>query len=666
MEIAKQRIEYLSSLLEEYNTAYYVNDAPLVSDEEYDTLLNELIGLEEDYPQYAKADSPTRHVGGKVKEGFTKVTHKTRQLSLANAFSPEELREFDSRVKKGINSPYRYVCENKFDGLTVVLSYENGKLVMGATRGDGEVGEDITENIKTIKNIPKVLPEPYTLTVRGEVIIYKKDFEKLNQKREEENLPKFANPRNAAAGSLRQLDSAVTASRPLDIFVFNLEYIKDKTFSSHSESLKFLSDIGFKVSEVLPADNIDAVIKIIEEKGILRPNLDYEIDGAVVKIDSFIQREELGNTSKSPKWAIAYKFSAVEVETTLKDITLQVGRTGVVTPVAELDAVEVAGSVISRATLHNEDNIKIKDIRIGDKVIIRKAGDVIPEVVRSVKDKRNGSEIEFTMPKNCPVCGGELFREMGEAAVKCLNPDCEAKILRRIQHFVSRNAMNIDGFGDELTQRFIQGGYINDISDIYELYKYKDELKSQKGFGEKSVENLLRSVEQSKNNDLPELIFALGIPLVGKRNAKILAYHYKSIDALSHAQENELTEIGEVGQKMAHSLTEFFSNEDNIILIKKLKSFGVNTVLKEDNVLNEPNGIFTGKTFVLTGTLSKYTRDEASEIIEKLGGKVSSSVSKKTSYVLCGENPGSKKDKAISLGIEIISENAFEEMIKNI
>lgn len=667
MEIAKKRMEELSALLEEYNIAYYEKDSPLVSDEEYDTLMRELAQLEEDYPQYAKADSPVKHVGGRVKEGFAKVTHRTQQLSLANAFSAEELRDFDARVKKGLDKPCKYVCENKFDGLTVVLTYEKGNLVLGATRGDGVVGENITENIKTIKSIPHKLTKPYTLTVRGEVIIYKNDFEILNQMREANNQPKFANPRNAAAGSLRQLDSAITAQRPLDIFVFNLEYIEGIELTSHSQSLNFLSELGFKVSPVEVASDIDEVIEIISKKGTERPNLEYEIDGAVVKVDSFTQREMLGNTSKSPKWAIAYKFSAEEVETTLNGITLQVGRTGVVTPVAELEPVSVAGSIISRATLHNEDNIIIKDIRIGDKVIVRKAGDVIPEVARSIKEKRAGNEVEFTMPDVCPVCGGALYRAEGEAAVKCINPECDAKMLRRVQHFVSRNAMNIDGLGDEIIQRFINDGYISDISDIYELYKYRDELKTQKGFGEKSVENLLGSIEASKNNDLTELIFALGIPLVGKRNAKILAVNYKSIDALFEVKEDDLTSINDVGGKMAESIVTFFSDENNIKLIEKLKSFGINTVLKENTQNSvEVNSAFSGKTFVLTGTLEKYTRDEASAIIEKFGGKVSSSVSKKTSYVLCGDNPGSKKDKAETLGIEIISENVFEEMIKNI
>ncbi len=664
MELAEKRIKELTELLEQYNKYYYEYDEPQVADDKYDSLMRELGELEEQYPQFALASSPTQNVGGKASSKFDKVTHKTQQLSLANAFSEGDLRAFDERINKRLNEKYSYSCENKFDGLTVVLTYEQGILILGATRGDGVIGEDITENIKTIASIPHTLPQPYSLTVRGEVIIMKKDFEDLNAQRAIENKSLFANSRNAAAGSLRQLDSSITASRPLDIFVFNLEEIKDVALQTHSESLALLKSLGFKVSPIVKAENIEEVIEFINKKSSERSSLPFEIDGAVVKVDSFKQRALLGNTSKNPKWAIAYKFNAQEVETTLKDITVQVGRTGVLTPVAELEAVKVAGSTVSRATLHNEDNIILKDIRIGDKVIIRKAGDVIPEVVRSLKGKRTGKEIIFHMPECCPICGGTVERIEGEAAVKCIEPNCPAKALRKIQHFVSRGAMNIDGLGDEIVQRLIDEKYIEDICDIFNLCEHSEVLKQQKGMGEKRINNLLNSIEKSKECDLPELIYALGIPLVGKRSAKLLAEKYGSLNALMEAQESDLVLIKDIGGKMAESVVNYFSSDENIKNIKRLEEYGVNTVLKTDNCQNADNSNFIGKTFVLTGTLEKYTRDEAGELIEKHGGKVTSSVSSKTDYVLCGDKPGSKRNKAEQLGVIIINEETFDEMLK--
>lgn len=664
MDLIEKRIGELTALIKEYNRLYYEEDAPVVSDEEYDLLMAELTELESLHPEYRKADSPSVNVGGRAREGFAKVTHKTKQLSLANAFSAEDLRDFDQRVRKGLEpgEEVTYVCENKFDGLTVVLTYEDGKLVLGATRGDGETGEDITANIMTVKNIPKTLPEKVSLTVRGEVLMYKSEFERLNRERAELGQSLFANPRNAAAGSLRQLDPSVTRERNLDIFVFNLEDITGAGPGSHSEALAYLESLGFKVSPVIKASSVEEVIEIIAGKGEERPHLPYEIDGGVVKVDSFEQRERLGNTSKSPKWAIAYKYSAQEVKTVLRDITVQVGRTGVLTPVAELESVPVAGSMISRATLHNEDNVKIKDIRIGDKVVIRKAGDVIPEVVRSLKEERDGTERIFEMPRLCPVCGAETVRAEGEAAVKCPNPACGAKTLRRLQHFVSKGAMEIDGFGNELVSRLLEEGFISGIADIYGLKDHREVLSGQKGMGEKSIDNLLSAIDDSRSRSLENLIFALGIPHVGKRNALILARTFRSMDALYSVTEEDLTAVEDIGDIMADSIVSFFADDDNRELIEKLRGFGVNMTYTGTEA-GEEKAELAGKTFVLTGTLPTYTRDEASQLITAAGGKVTSGVSKKTDYVLCGENPGSKRTKAEELGIAIIDEAMFRKML---
>ena len=662
MDPVEKRINELTDLLIEYNRLYYEEDSPAVSDEEYDLLMAELTSLEEDHPSLRRSDSPTVNVGGRAKEGFSKVTHATAQLSLANAFSADDLRAFDARIRKALgDEPYSYVCENKFDGLTVVLTYEKGSLVLGATRGDGVTGEDITRNIRTIPSIPKKLRDPLDLTVRGEVIMYKNEFESLNARRELEGLPLFANPRNAAAGSLRQLDPAVTAERKLDIFVFNLERIEGASPASHTEALALLKDQGFKVSELKSASGIEEVISVIEEKGRLRPSLPYEIDGAVVKIDSFAQREELGNTAKSPKWAIAYKYSAQEARTVLRDITVQVGRTGVLTPVAELEPVTVAGSTVSRATLHNEDNIALKDIRIGDTVVIRKAGDVIPEVVRSLKDERTGDEKVFVMPSVCPVCGSPVKRAEGEAAVRCMNPDCEAKTVRRLEHFVSKGAMEIDGFGTELASRLCSEGFISEVSDIYELHGRAQELMKLSGLGEKSVSKLLDAIEESKGRSLEKLIFALGIPHVGARNALILARNYPTMDELMKATEDDLTAIGDIGSVMAESIVSFFADDDNTALIEKLRELGVNMTFTGEAAPS--SGVFTGKMFVLTGTLPSLSRNEATKLIEDAGGKVTGSVSKKTDYVLCGTDPGSKLDKAGELGTAVIDEDEFRRML---
>lgn len=657
-DLAKRRIDELTRMINHHNALYYEQDAPEISDQMYDDLMQELIEIETQYPSLRLPDSPSQRVGGKALDSFRKVKHQSPQLSLSNAFSEQDLFDFDQRVSK-ILDRYQYVCEHKFDGLTVVLTYENGILVQGATRGDGEIGEDVTENIKTIRTLPLRLNAPDSLIVRGEVLIPKNDFERLNQRRKEENLPLFANPRNAAAGSIRQLDSKLTASRPLDIYIFNLESDDDKKFNSHSDSLDHLKKIGFKTSEYRLTDNINEVIKIIHAIEDQRDSLPYEIDGVVIKINDLAQRELLGYTSKNPKWAIAYKFSATEVETRLNDISIQVGRTGVLTPIAELESVPVAGSVVSRATLHNEDNIKMKDIRIGDKVIIRKAGDVIPEVVRSVKEERSGNEKVFTMPTLCPACSEPVVRIEGEAATKCVNKYCSAQVLRKIQHFVSRDAMNIEGLGDNLSEKLMNEGFIENITDIYTLKEHKNTLYQLEGLGEKSVDNLLESIERSKQNDLSNLIFALGIPFIGKASAKILSETFSTMQALIHANEQTLTAIYDIGSVMAKEILDYFASEENIEMIDQLEKLGLNM----RNLQDKKSTVLQDKIFVLTGTLDDFTRDEASALIEANGGKVTSSVSKKTDYVLAGKNAGSKLKKATALNVKIIDENKFKQML---
>ena len=657
--LAKERIDKLTEMINRHNALYYEQDAPEISDQAYDDLMQELIDLETQYPIHRLPDSPSQRVGGKALDSFQKVRHKNPQLSLSNAFSEDDLFDFDQRVSKVLDR-YQYVCEHKFDGLTVVLTYENGILIQGATRGDGEIGEDVTENIKTIRALPLRLNAPDSLTVRGEVLIPKNDFEKLNQKRKEENLPLFANPRNAAAGSIRQLDSKLTASRPLDIYIFNLESDDNKEFNTHSKSLDYLKKIGFKTSDYRLTDNISEVITIIHTIEKERDSLPYEIDGVVIKINDLAQRELLGHTSKNPKWAIAYKFSATEVETRLNDISIQVGRTGVLTPIAELESVPVAGSVVSRATLHNEDNIKMKDIRIGDKVIIRKAGDVIPEVVRSVKEERKGTEKIFEMPTLCPACSQPVVRIEGEAATKCVNKYCSAQVLRKIQHFVSRDAMNIEGLGDNLSEKLMNEGYIENIADIYTLKEHKEELYQLEGLGEKSVDNLIESIERSKQNDLSNLIFALGIPFIGKASAKILSETFLTLQNLIHTDEQTLTDIYDIGSVMAKEILDYFASEENIEMIDQLEQLGLNMSNLNDK---KKSNALQDQIFVLTGTLENFTRDEASELIEANGGKVTSSVSKKTNYVLAGKNAGSKLKKATDLNVEIINENTFKQML---
>jgi len=658
-----ERYNYLIDEINRNNALYYEKDDPDLTDAEYDALMLELIQIENVHPEIVSDNSPTRKVGGTAQEKFGKVTHAHRQLSLGNVYSHDELREFDERLRKTVPD-ITYVCENKFDGLTVVLTYVDGILTLGATRGDGETGEDVTNNIKTISSIPHVLPKPYTMTVRGEVYMSKDSFESLNKQREKNGEKLFANPRNAAAGSLRQLDAAVTRSRNLSMFAFNLEEIKDVVITSHSQALDLLRELGFESSEYVIAKNVEEAVEFVKNKEEMRNSLPYEIDGAVIKADSFHHREILGTTSKSPRWATAYKFTPTVATSTLNEITIQVGRTGVLTPVANITPVLVGGSLISRATLHNEDYIHAKDIRVGDTVTVSKAGDVIPQIMSVVVEERKEDLPKFFMPKLCPVCGGEVKKEESMAAYKCMNPNCESKLKNSLTHFVSKDAMNIDGLGKNLLERLCDLGYLNDISDIYTLYEKRDELTKLEGLGEKSVDNLLNAIENSKANSLSRLLNALGIPLIGTQAAKIIAARFPSMDELMNVKEEDISTIEGVGEKMAESLVSYFQSPDSRELMQKLSSLGLN--MKEDitTATEEHNDNFAGKTFVLTGTLPTYTRDEAAKMIEERGGKVTGSVSKKTDYVLYGEKAGSKFDKAVSLGITLITEEDFNNMLR--
>lgn len=656
-EQAKKRIDELNKLTAYYAQKYYDDDSPEISDFEYDMLMNELKNLEKQYPEYISKDSLTQKVGGTTKEGFSKVEHEVPLLSLQDVFSISDVEDFDKKMHKDLDN-VSYVVETKIDGLSVSLEYKNGEFIRGATRGNGQVGEDVTDNLKTIKNIPKKLNEPIDITVRGEVFIGKTDFEKLNDSLDDED--KFANARNLAAGSLRQLDSNITKTRPLDIFIFNVQKCVTRKFKSHYESLEYLKQIGFNVNPVLiKCNTILEVEQAIKDIGDKRESLDFGIDGAVIKVDNIEQREQLGNTFKTPKWAVAYKYPPEQKETLLKDITCQVGRTGVITPMAILEPVVVAGSKISKTTLHNEDFIKEKGLKIGDRVIIQKAGDVIPEVVRAITEKRSGKEIDFKMPTVCPVCGGQVIRVPGQSATKCIGIECPARNLRNIIHFASKEAMNIDGLGEKVIEQLMNNGYITNIADIYTLTK--EQIASLKKDGKKFAENLINAIEESKQNNLDRLITALGIEQVGAKSAKILAKRFGTMDNLINASFETLTFVEDIGEITANSIKEFFMQEQTQDLINKLKLSGVNMENQEDE---ETDGRFLGKTFVLTGSLEQYSRDEASEIIEKFGGKTSSSVSKKTSYVLAGEDAGSKLTKAQDLGVTIITEEQFNEMIQ--
>lgn len=660
---AKERIKELRATLEYHAKKYYDEDKPEITDYEYDMMMNELKSLEKKFPELIDKESLTQKVGGHVKEGFKQVEHEVPLQSLQDVFSYDELRDFDDRVKKQLHdggTNLKYVVETKIDGLSMAIEYKDGKFVRAATRGNGLIGEDVSANALTIKSIPKELKEPINIIVRGEVFIGSKEFEKLNEEREVLGQSLFANARNAAAGSLRQLDSKITKTRPLDIFIFNVQKLGNNPFNSHYEQLNYLDKLGFNINPVrILCNNIDEAIEAITKIGEDRENLSFGIDGAVIKVDNLDYREELGTTFKTPRWAIAYKYPPEQKETLLKDIICQVGRTGAITPMAILEPVKVAGSTISKTTLHNEDFIKEKDLKIGDRVIIQKAGDVIPEVVEAVKSKRTGKEKEFIMPKVCPVCGAPTIREDGEAVTRCTGIECSAKALRNIVHFASKEGMEIDGLGYSIIEQLLDKKLINNIADIYSL-KLED-VASLKKNGKKFAQNLIDAIEKSKSNDLFKLITGLGIRHIGAKSAKNLARKFRTMNNLMNASIEELSVQNDVGEITAKSIYEFFREEQSIDLINKLKLAGVNMEsLEEENTDNR----FEGKTFVLTGALSKYSRDEASDIIEKLGGKTSGSVSKKTSYVLAGEDAGSKLTKAQNLGVTVITEEEFEEMIK--
>lgn len=658
---AQIKINELVDKLNEHNYKYYVLDAPEITDYEYDMMMKELIALEKQFPELVQQDSPTQRVGGQALSGFQQVQHGVPLLSLDNSYNQGDLIDFDRRIRKSVRGDIEYVVELKIDGLSVALKYEKGKFVQGATRGDGYVGEDVSQNLRTIKTIPLKLKEAIDIEVRGEVYISREKFVELNQKQEEKGETIFANPRNAAAGSLRQLDSKVTAQRPLDIFIFNIQQMEDRGFKTHTDGLEYLKTLGFKTSLYEVCHNIEEVIHLCEKWADKRRTLPFDIDGLVIKINDLEQREALGTRSKSPRWAIAYKFPAEQRETVVKDIVVQIGRTGALTPTAILEPVRVAGSVISRATLHNEDYIREKDIRIGDKVVIQKAGDVIPEVVRVIFEERRGEERAFKMPENCPACHEKTVRLEGEAVTRCINTACPAQLRRGFIHFVSRNAMDIDGLGESIVGLLLDNDLVKDFADLYALKK--EDLIPLERMGEKSAQNLIEAIAKSKENDLDRLIFGLGIKLVGARAASLLAEAFGDMDKLMKATYEEIIVIPEIGNKMAESVVAFFQEDRNLQVIEKLKAAGVNMKLLKNADDNEVEKNLEGLTFVLTGTLEKYTRNEAKEMIEKRGGKVSGSVSKKTSYVLAGVESGSKLDKANQLGVKVISEEEFEKML---
>lgn len=658
----KQRIDYLVDIINEANYNYHVLDNPTITDQEYDKYLRELYTLEEKYPDLVREDSPTQKIGGEVIDDFKKITHDKPMMSLSNVFNEEEVRLFDERIKKEGIIP-EYVCELKIDGLSVSLKYKNGKFVSAATRGDGITGEDITHNAKTIKTIPLKLKENIDIEVRGEIYMSKKTLDELNKERAKNNEPLLKNARNAAAGSIRQLDSKIAAKRKLDTFIYHLPNPEDFGIKTHYEALEFMKNLGFKTNPNNKiVGSIDEVIDFIKEKTKIRDTLPYDIDGIVIKVNNIKEQLDLGFTARYPKWATAYKFPAELVYTKLKDIIFTVGRTGQVTPNAILEPVIVMGSLISKTTLHNEDYVKDKEIMIGDTVAIKKAGDVIPEVVSVLKERRNGTEMPFEMAKTCPICGSALTRKETESAYYCHNPKCDAKHIEGLIHYAGRNAMNIEGFGDSITEDFYNMGYLKRVYDYYTLYKYKDELMSLEGFGEKSIIKLLSSIEKSKENSLERLLFALGIRHVGAKTAKILAKHYQDIDSLMTATYDELSKINDIGDIIAKSVVNYFKEEQNLEIINKLKEYHVNMKYLLDD--SKETADFSGKTFVLTGSLSQITREEATTLIENFGGKVSGSVSSKTNVVIVGEAPGSKYDKALSLGITIWQEEEFLEKIK--
>ena len=657
----KKRMDELIERINKASYEYYALDAPTITDQEYDDYYMELLAIEKKYPELKREDSPTLRVGGKVLDKFEKVTHQTPMLSFDDIFNEEEIQSFDERIRKTVKNP-TYTLEPKMDGLSGSLIYKNGILVRGATRGDGVTGEDITENIKTIKSVPLKLTKDIDIEVRGEIYMSKISFEKANIERRKNNENEFANPRNAAAGSVRQLDSSIAAKRNLDYMAYFIPDPEDYGIKNQSESLEFLKELGFKTNYKLnaKAHNVKEIIKYIDELSKVRKELPYAIDGVVLKVDSLEDEKKLGFTSRVPRWGIAYKFPAEEVLTTLKEIKYTVGRTGKITPNAIFSPVHVDGSLVSKATLHNFDYITEKDIRVGDIISVRKAGDVIPEVVEVKIDRRNENSEKTIMITNCPICNSELVKK--DANHYCVNEKCDSRKIEGLIHYASRDAMYIEGFGERIIEDFYNMNYIKSIPDFYTLDKYKDELQTLEGFGEKSIENLLNSIEKSKENSLERLVFALGIRYVGKKTAKILCEYYKTMDNFMKATYEELNSIDEIGDKIAKSIIDYFNEENNINLINRLKKLNINMnyLGKEINTSNEK---VNGKTFVITGTLS-VPREEIKDKLESLGAKVTSSVTKKTDYVIVGDNPGSKESKAKELGITILNEEEYNDIVK--
>ncbi len=657
-ETAKKEIELLRTQLNEHIYRYYVENAPIISDYDYDMMMRKLSSLEAEYPEFYSAVSPTQRVGGEVATGFEEYRHEVPLQSLQDAFSFEELLEFDRRVKK-MCPDARYAVELKIDGLSVALRYEKGVFQGGATRGNGEIGEDVTANLKTIGSIPMQLKEPVDIVVRGEVFMSHESFERLNSQAIAAGKKTFANPRNVASGSLRQLDSRITAERQLDIFVFNIQQMNGNLPSGHAESLDYLKSLGFKVSPYYRVfDDITEAFKEVERFDAIRSTLGFDIDGAVLKVDRFDHREQLGQTSKVPRWAVAYKYPPEQKSTLLKDITIQVGRTGVLTPNAELEPVRLAGTTVSRATLHNQAFIRDLDIRIGDTVVVQKAGDIIPEVVRVLKEKRTDGCLPFVMPDVCPICGGELAADESGIALRCTSLECPAKIQRQLEHFASKGAMDIDGLGPAIIEQLLEQGLVDKADDLYRLRK--EDLSRLEGFGDKSADNLLEALELSKKASLDRVLNALSIRNIGAKAAKQLADHFGSMDAIMNATMEMISEIYDFGDIMAQSVVSYFQNEENRNLIQRLQKVGLEMPYEK----KQASDVLAGKTFVMSGGLDSMSRDEAAAIIERLGGKVSGSVSKKTSYLILGDKPGSKLTKARELGIPVLEEDAFIKLIQ--
>ncbi|MFN4226814.1 MAG: NAD-dependent DNA ligase LigA [Candidatus Ratteibacteria bacterium] len=655
----KERIEELVKLIEYYNYMYYVENNPVISDYEYDQLYKELVELEEKYPEYKLPNSPTQRVGGQVLEEFKTVEHKIPMLSMDNTYSPEELIEFDERVKRMADvKNVDYVVELKFDGVAVSLYYENAQFILGVTRGDGFRGDDITENLKTVKTLPLTIKYNEPIEVRGEVYMRKDDFEKLNKERKEKGEVLFANPRNATAGSLKLLDPKIVAQRNLQIFIY--QGFLNNGPKTHWEVLNFLKEIGFPVNPYRKlCKNINEVIEYCNQWQEKRFSLPYNIDGMVVKVNSLDLQRTLGTTTKSPRWAVAYKFPPEQVSTIIKDVIVQVGRTGTLTPVAILEPVVVSGTTVSRATLHNFDEIKRLGVKIGDRVFVEKSGEIIPKVVKVIPEARTGKEKDIPIPEFCPVCGSKVVKDVEEVAIRCPNIRCPAQVKERIIHFASRDAMDIEGLGEKWVNIFVDKGLLSDYGDIYYL-KYADLINIER-MGDKSVRNLLEAIEKSKTRPFANLIYALGIRYIGVHASEILADEFNSIDEIKNATIERLSSIPEIGPTMAESIVEFFSNEENLKVIEKLRKAGVKM---EKEKKEERKDVLSGLTFVITGTLENYSRDQIQDYIKKLGGKVTNSVSKKTDYLICGREPGSKLQKAQQLGIKIISEEEFEQLVK--